>query len=446
MVASDYWVAQWLDENEVKSEWEIDHILHTPNGIQSATDKAEEARESIEGNYGSYPDLSTLADSIVAGRRLDLSGRLSCPAYECQREDIDTTFKNVWHYFDNIVVEGASPIAFLHRFNERNHSAHFTALYQMREQARILLYLRSIGADRYIVFANKTFVFCQNHWLEHAKELGIAEALDENHDAIVRKIVESSTFSIEQVPGGDWSVDYTSSFFDSPSHLVLYGPERPTEEDAARALLEDFATATISDVELAKRLSLPLMEPTRLAIPNLKAGRTTKQSSRKKITGGRPTVAEVALNLRLPVFDHLSTEDLLKIREDERPDFEAFRSALRTAIQEKITVAEGDMSASTVARTVDEEYLRPGLAEIERKLRASKQAVLKKTALDLAIGTAAAGVAALSHVPFMIAGGAAALGSSVPLAPAVQTYIEDKRSARMSDLYFLWRVGKRAGH
>jgi hypothetical protein len=444
MSMSNYWVAQWLEENEIRKEKDILNVLDSTGGIEGLKNKANEARDKIRNKRAIQPSESELANSIVAGRRVDLSGILACPTYGCLRRNIDTIFKNIWHYFDNVVVEGISPETWFRNFCKGDENVGGSMLRQVHEQARLLLYLRSIGADKYIVVANKTFSFCQEHWMEHAKNLGIADAFDENNRAkLIKQIVDSSSFDVENRAKGVWSAKVRGPLFDESKFYIIVRENPPSPELIVSNAVNDLATATISDVELSRRLSLPLVEAT--MFPAVQS--VSKSSKPENHDGGHlPSAADVALNLELPVFDRLSTRDLLKMREDERPDFEAFRSALRAHIQSRLASADEGATASSIARSIDEEYLRPGLAEIERKLRTSRQAVVRKTVVDLTIGATAVGVAALSSVPMMIAGGVAALGSSVPLAPVIHSYIDDKRSARMSDLYFLWRVGQHAKH
>ncbi len=106
MTASHYWLAQWLDENEIHSEWELEHALSSKSGVKGLLDSVFSAGQKVQAGEVEYPDSDALGDSIVAGRKLDLSGRESCPSYGCMRQQIDSTFKRVWHYFDQIVVEG----------------------------------------------------------------------------------------------------------------------------------------------------------------------------------------------------------------------------------------------------------------------------------------------------------------------------------------------------
>lgn len=438
-----YWLDQWLDEKEVSAEWEIDHILNTQHGLQSLIETVRESYENEQQQGYVYPDQSSVTDSIVAGRRLDLSGSLSCSAYDCLRNNIDNVFKNVWHYFDNIVVEGITPSAVTEALRSDRHESFHTMLYVIREQARLLLYCRSIGADRYITYAQKTLSLCSHHWSEYARSLGMPHLYDKSvQDHLIHQILDSMEYEVEKYANDSWLVSVTSAAFQEPRRLILSGGSKPDGPDIAGHLFNNLATAAISDIGIAQRLSLPIIEPTNIDWMSQRA-KNRRKSGNNTLA---PTAADVALQMNLPVFDNLTTADFLKLREDERPDFEAFRAALRIAITKRIEAVGKEESAAAIARNVVEEYLRPGLAEIERKMRSSRQAVVKKSSVNLTIGAAAVGVAAVGPIPLSIAAGIAALGSAIPVAPVFHKYIEDKNAAKLSDLYFLWHVTKRSGH
>ena len=78
-------------------------------GFKSVLDAVFEASSGITKNLPRYPEPTELSDAIVAGRKLDLSGTASCPIYDCLRRNVDATFRRIWHYFDQIVVEGIAP-------------------------------------------------------------------------------------------------------------------------------------------------------------------------------------------------------------------------------------------------------------------------------------------------------------------------------------------------
>jgi hypothetical protein len=437
MTMTQYWLAQWLDDNEVNSDWGIDHLMHSEQARKVLVETIQRvAHDQNQGQY-QYPDRSELGDSIVAGRRLDLSTALTCPVYECLRQSIDSAFKRVWHYFDRIIVEGLSPGVLAEELRSSDSTNQGHTFMRIREQARLVLYLRQIGADRYTIFTRKSFAFCQQHWLEHAKALGIGDALDDSrHEKIIRKLISSSKFDISQAEPDLWVVGLSGTVFPQPDNLLIVSQDPPTPESIAHGLVAQYATAMISDVGLARQLTLPLIEPT--SVP-WKPPRTTKKSA-------QPSAEEVALHLRLPVFDHLSTRDFIKMREDHQSEFEAYRSALRNAIRERLDSRKDSSSAAEIAGRIEQEYLRPGLADIERRVSGSRKALVKKTAVDLTVGTIATTVSTMASIPLMITSGVMAVGGAVQLVPMINKYIEDRSAIQMSDLYFLWQAEKEAKH
>jgi len=58
------------------------------------------------------------------------------------------------------------------------------------------------------------------------------------------------------------------------------------------------------------------------------------------------TAENVALELQLPVFNELTIGDFIKLREDEQPHFDRFRSALRQAISERLTPENKNKTAA----------------------------------------------------------------------------------------------------
>jgi hypothetical protein len=112
-----------------------------------------------------------------------------------------------------------------------------------------------------------------------------------------------------------------------------------------------------------------------------------------------------------------------------------------------LTPENANKSAAEVAQSVENEVLRPHLAEIESRLKTNRKALIKKSGVSISIGASAATVAALSAVPLMIGGGIAALGAAVPLAPLMHKYIEEKDvSIPMDEFYFLWSINKAKHH
>jgi hypothetical protein len=435
MTPKQHWLAAWLDENEITHDWELDNLLRTPTGVKRLAEFVEKAAHEQKTLQVRYPTPAELGSSIVAGRRLDLSGTFTCTAYDCLRALVDSTFMRIWHYFDGIVVEGISPVEIMEGLKSaRSHDQYHFEFSLIRDQARLLLYLREIGAEPYTIFSHKPNQFCNEHWLAHAKSLGIFAAFDQaRHDELVAKVVRSSEIEIgPEVP--DFvgrPVAVRGSYFDTPLHLVVWGSEAPTKEAVVCKIIQDYATSMISDVELARRLTLPLAEP--VNIPWI--GKRKKPSL--------PTEADVALQLDLPVFRSLTSRDFLKLREDERPHFERFRAGLRAEINDHLAAAQAGTPVSVIAREIEEDYLRPGIAELEAQMRSSRKALVGKSKVNLSMTTTPTVIGALTSIPLII-GSVAALLSLEGL--AVNSYMEDRKAIEKENLYFLWRARKQATH
>lgn len=440
MTASNYWLARWLDENEIRHEWELDHLLHTQSGGEGLIEAVFRASQETRESGLEYTDTRDCNDSIVAGRKLDLSGMASCPAYECLRQGIDSTLKRVWHYFDRIVVEGLSPIWTAEEIRKTDAEHFPLTMMKIRDQARLFLYLREIGADNFVIFAPKSHAFCEKHWDIHARELGLAVVVDDSHhDDTVRRIIKSSDFLIRESHHPDgWHVTITGKYFDRPEYATFFHTKEggvgdpPTPEEIACSIISNRATAMISDVGLARRLELPLVEP--VDLPWI----SQRKANIKSVEDNS------AIRIGLPVFDNLTTKDFLKLREDERPDFEAYRAGLQREIQSRIAKNPSKPPAA-IAKDIEDEYLRPGLAKIEKQIRSRRSATLKKTSVNLAIGTSVTAIGAMASMPLLVEG-LAAFGSAIPLAPIIHKFIDDGESIKMSELYFLWQAERQAKH
>jgi len=93
MTIPNYWLSQWLDENEIHAEWEIEHALGDSSAIKRFVERVEQAAAEAEQNPP--PGRGAIGDAIVAGKKLDLSGTISCSVFPCLKATIDNAFKNV---------------------------------------------------------------------------------------------------------------------------------------------------------------------------------------------------------------------------------------------------------------------------------------------------------------------------------------------------------------
>lgn len=424
---AQYWLYDWFDECGVRAQPEIVKALKSSKALKRLIEFRERAPRGPANSQQILPQRS-----IVVGRSLDLSGAISCGGYGCLRRDIDVAFQQVWHYFDGIVVAQIRP-SMIYSAAENDAEGDYDRD-GLLNQLRIALYIREVGAEPWVIFADKDREFSDQEWSTLVASLKVEGVFEgQRHDKLVQKIAKNTHFNVRPAGAGAWKIWVSSSYFKTPQQTTIYQAARPTIEDLSSRLLRTFGTAAIQDVATARDLSLSLVQPTPVPWINGK--------------GRRPTQEEVALQLRLPVFSNLDVRDFLKLRDDEWPAFEKFRKGLSDEIKYQLNSAAKGSSAQSIARNVENSYLLPGLADIEQRHRTSRRALARKGAASLTIASSAATVSAISSVPMMIAGSVIALGSAVPLAPLIGSYIDETtKEIPMDKLYFLWRLKKQGKH
>ena len=413
--STNYWLARWIDEYAIQNEEDIVRCLSAQSSIQ----KVIEAIVPEISDPLKIPEVH-VHDGAVAGRRVDLSGVLGCGAYECQRKIIDTSFGPILHYFDNVVVEGFSP----HRAFEMAKSDPTQFGYFILQHAQTFLYLRRIGAEPFAVFTEKPGL-CVDHFNQSADGSHVFSAYDGNEKAkLVSRILRTSTFDIHELPDG-WYFIADGPLIHEP--LTVYfnkTGKKPTKKLAAENLAERYSGALVTDIFSAQLFRLPLAD----------AGSAvwlTKGRQRNRFTD-----SDVALQLDLPILNHLDLGTFLKLREDERESFESFRTALTAAISQQLSKGS---TAEQVATAVVKEIVAPSLAEIERRAVSSRRVIGKKSALDFSVGTAAAIVGLTESIPLVLTVSAAAIPAALGVA---HSHIDERESIRRSDYYFLWRAKK----
>jgi hypothetical protein len=197
----------------------------------------------------------------------------------------------------------------------------------------------------------------------------------------------------------------------------------------AKEVIKQHHLAAASDLFAAERLHLPLGANVRFETRVMAAIRPMA-----------PTLEQIAFQLRLPVVDGLSTKDLLALREEEGDAFDAFRSSLREAIQERIRIGEPS-NTDSLAAEVEQDVIEPALIDIQRRLAAAEKLLNKKQSVNVAL-------AALSTVCGLV--GQPELGMGVYLAAggsavnAEFKYMEEKRDVSLEGMYFLWSAKQHA--
>jgi hypothetical protein len=424
MNETNSWLLQWLDSYLIKSPAQAKRVLQQDGALETLREAAAEAPHTLPSidNADRY--------SIVAGANLDLSGRGSCIHPECLKKEVDRLLSTMWYYFDRIVVVGP-PASSILRDSKRDPRSTLDTVLGYIE---VLLYLRNIGAEPLLVFVDKPDAFCEEHFAEHFAPLvaNLGFKSTKRYKTYINQLISrfEAEASIEVHTDKGYHmivVDYPE-YLDQPSGwLIRDGGNSAIKLDkreAAARFVHNQLTLVVADLATTVAMELPL---------------GTAWKFHDRILRSTPRdieVADVALELELPVLHGVDLETLLKIRTDERDSFLAFRNSLKSAIRERLD-ASGTTDAKTVAQEIQADLIEPSLNEIDRKLKAARNVLAKKAVVGLGVGTLTTTCGLLTTNPLMVTTGIAAAMSSVP---ATQKYIEERRDIGLSDMYFLWRA------
>jgi hypothetical protein len=315
--SSQYWLYEWIDEYGIRTVGDCVKVARKKSALDRLFELSAAAPRSI--NPESVPRYS-----VVAGSRVDLSAQLSCAEWECLVPQVDYVFSRIWHYFDNVIVDGLDADDI--RLPIEDYA------YSLQNRVHLLLYLRKIGAEKHIIFVPKPRSFCTDHYREHAAAQGL-DALFEPQleDQVVAKLVNEANIVIARRDyGWHFSVRHPNleevigtMAHDDPSH-------RPTKEEVAREVFGRYCNSLVTDVSTSQALGLPLLQPAE--VPWLDYRRGTPEN----------TEEIAALSMRLPVLAGVPASELLKIRSHDWPDFEILRDTLRCAIQDQQNKLDSD--------------------------------------------------------------------------------------------------------
>lgn len=415
---SDYWLAQWLDDQGIENEGDLERRLSAPNALKSIEEHALRFLAPTTPLTGQAP--------IVAGSTLDLSGHMSCNHPDCLKLQVERLFGRVWHYFDEIVVTGLdvpNPSAGYKPTDEE--AADY--LETVKNHSQTLLFIRDSGAEDSLIFRPKRH-FCVTHGVAR---IGVSRILEE-HDAYVEGLLDGGVL----VADPWWAEDHWVVLAAPPgagyaTQIPLGLPESATREELEKAAAEQIfhmeVDSLAGDLEAAREMKSPL------------AMEYETHEDWLAWTDARPSVAQVAYELALPVLEDVPLRDIVRIRQEEWEHIDAFRQALKAAIRDGLANA-GDASAVEIAQTISDDVIQPKLNEITRRMAAAQKAVTAKTAVHAGVGIVVASVGLLTGIPLLIGGGIAAAGFGLP---HVDKYIDEKQSIEMEDMYFLWSMESR---
>ena len=416
-----YWLYRWLDESDIKASDQVRKALRDPASYRRLVELVSEE----VNNYEEELEPIEISDGILAGRKTDLSGLIQCSHLDCVRQRIEDTFPRMWHYFDQIVLEGCNIYNFLDAI-EDNDSGYLAA--KVEQEAQVLLYLRDAGAEPFIVFTTKPR-FCEDHFSAEAQELGIHSYFKEkDKERAITWIIDNARFGIHRV-GDSYRVAVEGPHLPEPYVRYFTGLSRkPSKRNIAKRIIMLYSSALVTDISAAHYLRLPLAE-------TVGASWLAQKASPSQVSE-----TDVVLSLNLPILNEISMKDFLKLREDERPYFEKFRTALKRSIRQELSSAETQTATpAQVAHSVVEDIVKPELNDIECRMRSGRRALMKKTALNVSVGATTVAIGMLDKMPLIVPIGAAAIAASLSFA---NKQIDKRSALEVSPYYFLWRASR----
>lgn len=332
-----------MDGLEIKSEADLERVFRERDWQSYAV---ELANLTVEADVA---QVERGIQAVVAGRQMDLSAQFSCVNAECQIAQADRLLMRAWHYFDSIIVEGLGPRRFLAL---EKHQSHDETSERLRNHALVLLHLRGVGADPYLVFQEKPHGFCESHFQTHAKEVGLSAAADPDVAGAIIKAIAAEV-RIEHFAEQDNRVlyAYTHPLLDMAYiHSVVKGAEPETATEWAKRTFVAHCVGEIGDVALAREQKLPLMS-TADKVVDLSRGAPLSESLASE--------GDVGLAISVPILQGLTPGDLLHLREEHFDEFTRFRAAMVAAIREQRARVGEDKDPGEVAQAVRQEYLEP---------------------------------------------------------------------------------------
>jgi len=414
-----YWVFDWLDRHRASTLDSVKLLLLNPVAVQELRQGAAAAIKQFGRKTHSKNE------SVLVGRGIDLSGQLDCFAPDWRRQQAHRLFNKVWHYFDKIVIEDAVAHELAH------HAAEKELPKWLVSHLEVLLYLREIGAEPLLDFKLKPPP-CQVHLSQHVKEASLSAILDAE-DEVARSVAQRAEIVLKKRAK---VVSYQVNF-DEFEHtqwgelpLAEIGELKKDEIGvlAVKQIFKEFVAFLASDVRAARMYNLPL-------------GTAIPFHQRLLRTANPPTVADVVMNLQLPVIEGIAPDVLLRIRQDEHECFERFRTQLRVAIQERLQ-AKDTKEPAKIANEIKQDIIQPELNAIRDRLSAAEKTVVKKSAVGIFMGALATTCGLLAVVVpavALVGGLAATLGLA---GNAATKYLDEKNDISLKNMYFAWRAEK----
>ncbi|RAN93335.1 hypothetical protein LAH08_06365 [Micromonospora noduli] len=420
LAVGQHWLYDWIDEFEVTETSDLHAIIKYPGAVSRLY---ELATASLANRF----DAGPLNGAVVAGSGMDIRSGM-CDAFTCRNRIVDRNFGQLLHYFDYFVMEGPLASAYANLFKTtRDKKWLDRLLLLLRNDVPFLLHLRTIGLDKYVVFAGKrALTATEFHARLTASGLGNLWEPEEL-ECLAREISRDGGVEVRQAGPRTWKVALRHPLFSGMPGHIYERKTRPKKVEAAIDIITSFVRAKIIDGATS--------ELYKAALADLLHAEFFEQPQE---SGSKAQVDQVALSLNIPVLDRLKTRDIITLRESEHEHFERFRAVLVEAIAETIDKHE-NVPPEEIAGLVWRNTIEPSVAEIEAKLKASKRSLALKAAAGLTVGAATAAFGTLAALPFVVTAGIAA--ASTPLLQAYK-FFDDKQAIEVSEMYFLWKAGR----
>jgi hypothetical protein len=430
-----YWLNDWFDQFDIRSDRDIEKLLKGsggPGAMLVAAELAEVARqqEKLADPVGNLP--ASGLRTVVADRSMDLSAALSCEAYHCQEQNIDRLFAPIWHYFDEIVVEGLAPHRLLDYVGTADDEEGIHQMVQlMKLHGHLLLYVKRIGAFPFLRFRTKPHAWCTDHFKQDAEALDLHALLDPRAVQASLKDLEDrgSIDVLDEIRSGAYAFKHPSLDYIGMSIPRAADASIPDLSEIVKQVYERHAAALVGDVSLARKLGAPLTTFVSDFIrPQASANDGSAEDS-------------AALEIRLPIIKGLQTRDLLRLRSEHEDEFVRFREAIAAASKEIIGQMGDGANPKVVADRVQREIIEPTTADLTRQFKASRRKLQRKMAAQLGVGFVGATIGHLNGVPLPLSA-SAVIASGTLCLPYWNSRVDDREKFEESDMYFLWHVAK----
>ncbi|MFD0972778.1 hypothetical protein [Plantactinospora endophytica] len=373
-------------------------------------------------------ELACPTGAVVGGRTLDLASSYTCAEFTCLATRVDRAFLSIWHYFDSIVLAAPSSVDVLHALHNNPRKEREKSLIpRIADQVEFFTYLRSIGADKYIIFQDKEYSLCRDCHQKLSERLGLTAVVDRaaRREIVARLELEAEVRNLREGTGS-WVCEVTHEFLPETLGIWVRSQKRPVKWLVFEELINRGSRAFLEDLHQSEHLGLPLLQEVRTSL------------FREDPLRDKASVNDVALSLRLPFLEGLKAADIILLMQDERPSFERFQASVRRAIAEKVEKA-GDVDPATIGESVMRDHIRPALAEIEQSMKSAKRAFAKKASAGIGLGAALVTAGLIAAIPVIIGAGVAA--AATPLVDLKKLF-DDQSSVESKDMYFLWNLGR----